>query len=151
MAGSTGGDCLQAGEGEPPSYEITGNVRNLVQDGSCEAEFSGDPLLGPLADHGGLTRTMALLAGSPAIDAGDAAASLPADQRGVARPQGGAPDIGAFELRPPLAATTGEASDITTQGATLHGAVTPRDRAEVVFVVGPTGAYGTTVPAAPGW
>ena len=30
-----------------------------------------DPLLGPLADNGGPTQTHALLAGSPAIDAGD--------------------------------------------------------------------------------
>src|SRR5262249_30759983 len=29
------------------------------------------PLLGPLADNGGLTKTQALLVGSPAIDAGD--------------------------------------------------------------------------------
>ena len=29
-----------------------------------------DPLLGPLADHGGLTKTHALLPGSPALDAG---------------------------------------------------------------------------------
>ena len=55
-----------------------------------------DPLLGPLASNGGPTRTHALLAGSPAIDAGGG--TLSSDQRGVARPQGLAPDIGAFEL-----------------------------------------------------
>jgi hypothetical protein len=55
-----------------------------------------DPLLAPLSANGGPTATMALLAGSPAIDAG---ADCPAtDQRGVARPQGAACDIGAFEL-----------------------------------------------------
>jgi len=57
-----------------------------------------DPLIGALADNGGPTETRALLAGSPAIDAGDAEGCPKADQRGVARPQGAACDIGAFEL-----------------------------------------------------
>ena len=56
-----------------------------------------DPLLGPLRDNGGPTWTMALLPGSPAIDAGDNAAGLATDQRGIARPQDGRADIGAFE------------------------------------------------------
>ncbi|AMV37877.1 choice-of-anchor Q domain-containing protein [Planctomyces sp. SH-PL62] len=56
-----------------------------------------DPLLGPLADNGGPTWTMALLAGSPAVDAGIAVDGVTADQRGVARPWGAAPDVGAFE------------------------------------------------------
>jgi hypothetical protein len=38
-----------------------------------------------------------LLSGSPAIDAGDDAACLPTDQRGVVRPQGAHCDIGAYE------------------------------------------------------
>ena len=48
-----------------------------------------DPLLGPLADNGGPTRTHALLAGSPAINMGDsmAAAGMGGvpfnDQRGL--------------------------------------------------------------------
>ena len=60
-----------------------------------------NPRLGPLQDNGGPTFTQALLAGSPAIDAG--ATALASDQRGVSRPQdgdgvGGAqPDIGSFE------------------------------------------------------
>jgi choice-of-anchor C domain-containing protein len=58
-----------------------------------------DPLLGPLADNGGPTRTMALLPGSPAIDAGILVPGVTTDQRGVPRPQGSAPDIGAFESR----------------------------------------------------
>ena len=64
-----------------------------------------DPLLGPLADHGGPTFTHALLPGSPAIDAGIAVAGLTADQRGIPRPRGFAPDIGAFEFAVPFAAT----------------------------------------------
>jgi uncharacterized membrane protein len=56
-----------------------------------------DPKLGPLANNGGPTLTMALLPGSPAIDAADPAAAPVTDQRGIARPVGPAPDIGAFE------------------------------------------------------
>jgi predicted outer membrane repeat protein len=48
-----------------------------------------------LALNGGLTRTHALLAGSPAINAG--ANCLATDQRGIARPQGARCDIGAYE------------------------------------------------------
>ena len=57
-----------------------------------------DPRLGPLANNGGLTLTCALLPGSPAIDAGVAIPGVTTDQRGVPRPQGHAPDIGAFEV-----------------------------------------------------
>ncbi len=51
-----------------------------------------------MADNGGPTLTHALLPGSPAIDAGVAVVGLSTDQRGTSRPQGRAPDIGAFEL-----------------------------------------------------
>jgi hypothetical protein len=61
---------------------------------------SDDPLLGPLADNGGLTRTHALLPESPAIDAGFAIDGIDTDQRGQARSAGAAPDIGAYELQP---------------------------------------------------
>jgi trimeric autotransporter adhesin len=60
-----------------------------------------DPKLGPLANNGGPTQTMALLAGSPAIDAGNPAkpgsgkgACEVTDQRGTPRQ---VCDIGAFE------------------------------------------------------
>jgi hypothetical protein len=61
-----------------------------------------DPLLGPLADNGGYSETMALLPGSPAIDAGYGLVCLMfpvdgVDQRGVARPIGFGCDIGAYE------------------------------------------------------
>ena len=56
-----------------------------------------------LADNGGLTKTMALYANSPLVDAGDdniCANSLVnnVDQRGMARPYGSHCDIGAYEL-----------------------------------------------------
>ena len=58
-----------------------------------------NPLLGPLADNGGRTQTHALLAGSPAINAGNDSVTQTEDQRGLARNFNGV-DIGAFELQP---------------------------------------------------
>jgi len=55
-----------------------------------------DPLLGVLADNGGSTPTNLPAPGSPAIDAA-LFSSLTTDQRGVARPLGSAPDLGAVE------------------------------------------------------
>jgi hypothetical protein len=56
-----------------------------------------DPLLGLLNQNGGPTATHALLAGSPAIDAGTSDGCPATDQRGVTRPQGEACDMGSFE------------------------------------------------------
>jgi hypothetical protein len=58
-----------------------------------------DPKVGPLADNGGPTFTVALLPGSPAIEAGTGIGVPPTDQRGVSRPQGPQTDIGAFEYQ----------------------------------------------------
>jgi hypothetical protein len=60
-----------------------------------------DPLLGPLKDNGGPTFTMALLPGSPAIDAGSNAYATDWDQRGPGYPRivNGTIDIGAFEVQ----------------------------------------------------
>ncbi len=55
-------------------------------------------MLGPLEDNGGSGLTHAPQAGSPAVDAGDEAASPTSDQRQARRPEGGASDIGAVEL-----------------------------------------------------
>lgn len=69
----------------------------LIEDGSCDADITGDPSLGPLADNGGPTQTHALLVGSIAIDTGLLFACQPTDQRGVERPQGDACDLGSYE------------------------------------------------------
>jgi predicted outer membrane repeat protein len=61
-----------------------------------------DPLLGPLADNGGPTMTIALLPGSPAINGGIPVVGITTDQRGAPRLPGIAPDIGAFEVQSPL-------------------------------------------------
>ncbi|MBK8478756.1 MAG: fibronectin type III domain-containing protein [Opitutaceae bacterium] len=58
---------------------------------------SADLKLDGLAGNGGPTKTCALLAGSAAINAGDPDLASGTDQRGVARPQGTGPDIGAYE------------------------------------------------------
>jgi hypothetical protein len=65
--------------------------------------LGGDPKLAPLGDYGGPTQTMALLPGSPALDAGDPSFSAPGatDQRGFARISGAAVDIGAYEVQQP--------------------------------------------------
>jgi hypothetical protein len=54
-----------------------------------------DPVLGPLQNHGGPTLTHALLAGSPALNAGDPNQLGVADQRGVVRT--GGVNIGAYQ------------------------------------------------------
>ena len=82
------------------SGAITDGGHNL-QFGSAAAQSCGasipvsNPLLAPLANNGGYSYTMALQAGSPAVDAGSGCEAM--DQRLVARPIGPACDIGAFE------------------------------------------------------
>ncbi len=83
----SGGDCVNDGIIEFPTA-------GLIEDGSCLASLSGDPMLGPLADNGGPTQTFALQSGSPAIDAGNALICANStinnlDQRGIIRPQDG--------------------------------------------------------------
>ncbi|MGE8319221.1 MAG: choice-of-anchor Q domain-containing protein [Comamonas sp.] len=59
-----------------------------------------DPELGPLQDNGGPTPTRLPGPGSAALDMVDCGAlELTADQRGLARPQGAACDMGAVERR----------------------------------------------------
>lgn len=71
---------------------------NIV--GGLNGQPAINPMLGPLANNGGPTETMALLVGSPAIGQADNAAAPATDQRGVTRRDvpGELTDIGAFEL-----------------------------------------------------
>jgi predicted outer membrane repeat protein len=104
VANNAGGNCLGA---------MTSDGYNLSSDGTCDFNSAGDlnntdPKLGPLGRNGGPTPTMALRAGSPAIDAGnpsgctDGEHVLTTDQRGRPRPDpedASGCDIGAFELQ----------------------------------------------------
>src|SRR6185436_3363447 len=95
---------------------VTSNGHNLLGVATDATGFTGsgdktgaNPMLAALADNGGPTQTMALTAGSPAIDAG-VAASATFDQRGRPRTYddpgvanaatSDGTDIGAFELQP---------------------------------------------------
>ena len=109
LASSTGGNCSNLGG------TFTSDGYNLSDDAFCASYFTaiGDlngtsAGLGVLANNGGSTQTIALLAGSPAIDAIPLTPTnyctdvlgnpVTTDQRGITRPQGTACDIGAFEL-----------------------------------------------------
>ena len=109
-------ECMASAGGQVASLGYT-----LDRDGTCATGAVGDlpstdPLLGPLADNGGPTDTHLLLAGSPAIDAGDNFSCTLQDQRGVARPQDGDGDgmahcdLGAVEVPEPGGAALGLAA-----------------------------------------
>jgi hypothetical protein len=108
-------NTLIAGNSSPSAADVAGPLGSLghnligVGDGGSgfvDTDLVGtaadpiDPMLGPLADNGGPTQTMALLPGSPAIDAG---VPTPGrwDQRGPGydRVVNGATDIGAYEVQ----------------------------------------------------
>ena len=72
------------------------NHANPNSTGNHDQTGVTNPGLAPLQNNGGPTQTMALLPGSPAIDA-DFSGNAAPDQRGVARPIGVRNDIGAFE------------------------------------------------------
>ena len=61
---------------------------------SCDAELSGDPMLGDLVEDDGYHP---LLKGSPAIDSAAPEYCPPTDQLGNPRPQGDGCDLGAIE------------------------------------------------------
>lgn len=105
IANNAGGNC---------HGQMTSNGYNLSGDNSCSFDAAGDlndtdPKLGPLQNNGGLTNTMALLPGSPAIDSGNPGGCrdgrgplLKTDQRGEPRPNkedAGGCDIGAYEVQ----------------------------------------------------
>ncbi len=88
-------------------YNLIGNTNASTGFGETGDRLNVNPLLGPLADYGGPTPTMALRAGSPAIDKGNAY-GVSTDQRGFSRllddpsiPNAAdGSDIGAFEVDP---------------------------------------------------
>lgn len=115
-----------------------------------------DPLLGPLANNGGPTQTMALLPGSPTINAGSNALAidpigvpLTNDQRGAgfSRIAGGWVDMGAFELQvmTPVVTSTTAPSVTYGQDGLVTVAVAPSNATGdlSLFVDGSLTAIGT--------
>ncbi|HEY1596288.1 MAG TPA: choice-of-anchor Q domain-containing protein [Thermoleophilaceae bacterium] len=132
-------------------HPITSAGNNIEDTSPSQCGFAAaglNPLLGPLQDNGGPTPTQALLPGSPAINAGAGTGCPGTDQRGVARPQGAACDIGAYEVAPP-SAVTGSASAIKATSAMLGGSAANPDAvgASVVFQFGKTTSYGASSAA----
>jgi CSLREA domain-containing protein len=130
------------------------NCAGAITDGGHNIRFgdetcpgsTADPLLSPVADNGGPTRTQALGAGSAALDAVPAsgAGCTSTDQRGVSRPRGPACDAGAYEKAAPDV-TTGDASAVSLTSATVNGLVTPNaGSATYHFEYGTTAAYGSS-------
>jgi|GEM_PF-1703164 len=93
VANNSGGNC----EATFTTMIIDRGGNLSWPDSTCPG-INADPKLGPLAKNGGPTQTMALLAGSAAIDAAEDVNCPDADQRGGARPQGSHCDIGAYEF-----------------------------------------------------
>jgi hypothetical protein len=95
-AANTADNDIQ-GVGTPTgTYNLVGKGGSAGLSGTGNVVLTtGTALLAPLGDYGGKTRTHALLTSSPAINTGTGSSGV--DQRGVARPQNGTTDKGAFE------------------------------------------------------
>ncbi|HEX5035650.1 MAG TPA: choice-of-anchor Q domain-containing protein [bacterium] len=124
--GATAADVFLPGAASKAVFHNLGNeiclgassCETAVEDGFQGNVIGADPLLAD-PDAGDFH----LLAGSPAVDAGDASApSLPAeDFEGESRVIGAAPDIGADEKADPPAPATAGGTTGTTAGATTGG------------------------------
>jgi hypothetical protein len=129
-------NAIIAGNIAPTGPDLEGNLGsqgfNLIGNTQGASGFDPsdllnvDPLVGPLQDNGGLTQTMALLPGSPALDAGDPDQLGLPDQRGVVR-RGGV-NIGAYQasastfvLTAPDAVTAGVPFDVTVTAVDPFG------------------------------
>jgi hypothetical protein len=102
-----------------------------------------NPLLDPagLQDNGGPTRTIALPAGSPAVDAIPPGAlgcgtTLTTDQRGVSRPSGAGCDIGAYELVPQALSVS-----VDIKPGETPNAVNPRNGGSIPVAILSTAAF----------
>jgi hypothetical protein len=161
VAGQKGGADIRVENGS-----VTGSY-NLIGDGSGISGGTGNllgspsnpinPLLAPLGDYGGLTQTMALLPGSPALGGGTTAGAPANDQRGVSR--SGRVDIGAFQsegfIVTPVAGSSGQLAPINTNFANpLAATVTavnpdePVNDGIVSFAVTPVNGASATLSAA---
>ena len=140
-------------------FSLVLNTTGWDQTGSSNNKLGVDPLLGLLANNGGLTFTHALPATGPATDPGFLDAdinpdALTADQRGTGFPRktGASIDIGAFEFTPNTAPTISDVTNKTTSIGipvgplpfTVGDAETP----PAALVVTGTSSNTTLVPAA---
>ncbi len=113
-------NTIVAGNSAPTGPDVDGTVAslgyNLIGNSSGGSGFAASdllgvsPLLGPLQNNGGPTQTMALLPGSPAIDAGSnylVPSGITTDQRGDPRDVNGV-DMGAFEVQVYLVYSTAD-------------------------------------------
>ena len=105
---------------------VTSLGHNLIGDTTDSTGFGADgdllnvdAKLAPLANNGGSTQTCALLPGSAALGAADAASVPATDQRGITRPQGAAADIGAFEVVPIVTSLTCSGYGVYGEAASL--------------------------------
>ena len=98
LANSVAQSCVGSVTSLGGNIESPGNSCALAGPGDQPSVAPGDLAISALADNGGPTQTMALAAGSVAIDAGLTANCPPTDQRGVLRPQANGCDVGAYEL-----------------------------------------------------
>lgn len=114
------------------SYNLIGDAGSAggLTNGDNHNKVGADPKLGDLRDNGSGRQTLALLDGSPAINAGANPLGLTSDQRGAAFLRAsGAADIGAYE-RQTLAlvvSSNGDASD----GDYSEGNLTLREACEL--------------------
>jgi uncharacterized repeat protein (TIGR01451 family) len=106
MANSAGPDCHNTATLISLDYNLVGDNSDCPFTPQTGDQVNVDPLLGELQDNGGPTETRALLLGSPAFDTipivsctDHLGTPIATDQRGVARPQGSACDIGAYEAQ----------------------------------------------------
>jgi hypothetical protein len=115
----------------PSTYTLTiAGTNDLVMAASANITLPGgtlsaDPLLGPLANNGGPTLTMGLLAGSPALGVGSNPNDYTYDQRGPGFPRtvGGLTDIGAFQGTVAAPAAKIPAPTLSTWGLGLLAAL----------------------------
>jgi hypothetical protein len=133
---NSGSDYNLIGDGTGMTGLQSGVNGNQV--GSAAAPI--DPMLGPLQNNGGPTFTHALLARSPALNAGNSNQLGVADQRGVER-RGGV-NIGAYQASASAFVVTvsgtvasGMPFDVTVQAVDVFGQVAFGYRGTVTFSV----------------
>jgi CSLREA domain-containing protein len=92
---SDGKDCNQTLTG---TVTLTNTLVENNDNCGTNSIITGDPELGALSNNGGPTQTMAIANTSLAYNAASSCGSTISDQRGIARPQAGLCDLGAYEL-----------------------------------------------------